>query len=109
MAAVSPAGPEPTMTTSSGSGILFLRRAETQRPAERTAGHEDSAQDQVRSPHLAGDHDQEAEERDGHEEQRDDHEEGDQQTEDDGAGPALRGLDRLFADGGDRLIQRVDG
>src|SRR5580698_879948 len=109
MAAVSPAGPEPTMTTFRRSVIMRCHTPLGVR--EGAAGAEQGTQHQVRDPYLVieevdGAHPDEAdaqEDEDGHADDADD------DAEDDASGRHDGRADGLVVDGGDHAVNRVEG
>src|SRR5690242_10418655 len=128
MAAVSPAGPDPTMMTSRVSMVPrlrpgshlpargftlrsgFARSRTTSDPAEPPDDQEDSAEDRPGDPHVAlrGDRD-DAKDRDGeHGDRRHEHEYR-EQAEDDDAGNGVYRLHGALAHEADRVVDRVGG
>src|SRR5436190_13935851 len=127
MAAVSPAGPEPTMMTSrvsigssfapglspTGARLQTLRSGLarsriTSVPAEPPAEHEDSAEPAPRGPDVSTRRDgQEAKRRDRGERERREQHERREHAVDDGSGDRLNRLDRAFAYEPDRVVDRV--
>src|SRR4029450_8160403 len=114
-AAVRPAGPDPTMTSSRTSfmgrfpGSFRRRDLCPPRPAERAGDDEDSAEDQVRRPDAGRNVDiDEPEEPDRDDRQGGQDEEPREQPEDDGPGDVLRRDDGPVADGRDDPLDGVD-
>src|SRR5579863_2414243 len=98
MAAVSPAGPEPTMTTcrASGTSAPFGAAGPALGPREPPGQDEDGAQEGVRRPHAApeGVHVEQADEGDGGQDAQHDGHDGDDDPEDDAPGHQGEGPDQ---------------
>src|SRR5256886_2976524 len=114
-AAVSPAGPDPTMTSSRTSfmgrfpGSFGRGHLCPPRPAEHAGDDEDSAEDEVRRPDTPGQVDvDQPEQPDRHDGQGGSDEERREQPEDDRPGHVLGGCDRLVANGRDDPLDVVD-